>query len=76
MEVAISEGLAFFDFPVAHRHRIRKSNLMERISQEIKRRTGVIRLFPNEAACLRLVSAILIEISKDLETGRIYLDVS
>jgi transposase-like protein len=76
LEVAIPEGLTFFDFPVAHRRRIRTSNLMERISQEVKRRTTVIRLFPNQAACLRLVSAILMEISEDWETGRIYLDVS
>lgn len=49
---------------------------MERLSQEVKRRTSVVRLFPNEASCLRLVSAILMETSEDWETGRIYLNVS
>ena len=45
------------------------------MSQEIKRRTRVIHLFPNAASCLRLVSAILMELSEDWETGRIYLNL-
>ncbi|MBW8012135.1 MAG: hypothetical protein FVQ83_12990 [Chloroflexi bacterium] len=57
-----------------HRRRIRTSNVLERVSQEIKRRTRVIRIFPNEASCLRLVSAVLMEISEDWVTGRIYLN--
>lgn len=73
MEVAIPEGLTVFDFPEAHRRRIRTSNLLERVSQEIKRRTRVVRIFPNQASCLRLVSAVLMEISEDWETGRVYL---
>lgn len=73
MEVAIPEGLTVFDFPEPHRRRIRTSNLLERTSQEIKRRTRVVRIFPNQASCLRLVSAVLMEISEDWETGRIYL---
>jgi transposase-like protein len=73
LEVAIPEGLTVFDFPEPHRRRIRTSNMLERASQEIKRRTRVMRLFPNQASCLRLVSAILMEISEDWETGRIYL---
>ena len=75
MEVAIPEGLTVFGFPEEHRRRIRTSNLLERVSQEIKRRTRVIRLFPNEASCLRLVSAIVMEISDEWETGRIYLNM-
>ncbi len=57
-----------------HRRRIRTSNVLERVSQEIKRRTRVIRIFPNEVSCLRLVSAVLMEISEDWVTGRIYLN--
>jgi len=75
MEVAIPEGLTVFNFPESHRQRIRTSNLLERVSQEIKRRTRVIRIFPNQQSCLRLVSAILMEISEDWETGRIYLTI-
>jgi transposase-like protein len=75
MEAAILEGLTVLDFPESHRRRIRTSNMLERISQEIKRRTRVVRVFPNQSACLRLVSAILMEISEDWETGRIYLNI-
>ena len=50
-----------------------KTNGLERVNQEVKRRTRVARLFPNEASCLRLVSAILMEISEEWETGKAYL---
>ena len=73
METAIPEGLTVYDFPEDHRRRIRTSNVLERVSQEIKRRTRVVRLFPNEDSCLRLVTAVLMEISDEWETGRIYL---
>jgi putative transposase len=75
MEAAIPEGLTVFDFPETHRRRFRTSNMLERVNQEIKRRTRVVRIFPNPSSCLRLVSAILMEISEDWETGRIYLSV-
>lgn len=74
LEVSIPEGLTVFDYPQDHWLKIRTSNLLERVSQEIKRRTRVIRIFPNQAACLRLVSAVLMEISEDWETGIIYLN--
>ena len=74
LETAIPDGLTVFDFPEEHQRRIRTSNILERVSQEIKRRTRVIHLFPNEASCLRLVSAVLMEISENWETGRIYLN--
>ena len=75
MEAAIPEGLTVFGFPESHRRRIRTSNMLERVSQEVKRRTRVVRLFPNQSSCLRLVSAILMEISENWETGRIYLNI-
>lgn len=74
LEVSIPEGLTVFDYPQDHWLKIRTSNLLERVSQEIKRRTRVIRIFPNQASCLRLVSAVLMEISEDWETGIIYLN--
>lgn len=61
----IPEGLTVFAYPKAHRRRIRTSNIVERLSQEIRKRTKVARLFPNEASCLRLVSAVVMEISED-----------
>jgi transposase-like protein len=62
-----------FTFPRSHWRRLRTSNLVERLSQEIKRRTRVAGLFPNEASLLRLVAAVLMEISEEWETEKIYL---
>jgi len=73
MEENIPEGLAVFAFPAAHRRLIRTTNGLERVSREVRRRTRVVGIFPNEAACLRLVSAILMEIDDAWQTGRIYL---
>jgi len=69
----IPDGLTVFALPAAHRRRLRTSNLLERLNKEIKRRTRVATLFPNEAALLRLVSAVLMEISEEWETEKIYL---
>jgi putative transposase len=69
----VPESLTVFDFPAAHRRRMRTSNLLERLNKEIKRRTRVAGLFPNEAALLRLVSAVLMEISEEWETEKVYL---
>lgn len=69
----VPEGLTVFALPAAHRRRLRTSNLLERLNKEIKRRTRVATLFPNEAALLRLVSAVLMEISEEWETEKIYL---
>ena len=68
-ETAIPEGFTVFALPASHRRRLRTTNLVERLNEEIRRRTRVARLFPNEAACLRLVSAILMEISEDWQTA-------
>ena len=75
MEVNIPEGFTVFAFPRAHQRRLRTSNYLERLSQEIKRRTRVVRVFPNEQACLRLISAILMEIGEEWEYGRLYLEM-
>jgi len=73
MEVNIPEGFTVFAFPRAHQRRLRTSNYLERLSQEIKRRTRVVRVFPNEQACQRLISAILMETNDEWEYGSIYL---
>jgi len=69
----IPEGLTVFTFPVAHRRRIRTTNGVERLHREVRRRARVVSIFPNQAACLRLVSAVLNEISEEWLTGRMYL---
>lgn len=73
MEVNIPEGFTIFTFPRVYQRRLRTSNYMERLSQEVKRRTRIVRVFPNEDSCLRLVSAILMEFNEEWEFGRIYL---
>ncbi|MBA3948076.1 MAG: IS256 family transposase [Herpetosiphonaceae bacterium] len=73
MEENVPEGLLVFAFPQAQWRRLRTTNGLERLNQEIRRRTRVARLFPNEASCLRLVTAVVMEISDDWETGNAYL---
>ena len=75
MEVNVPEGFTVFAFPRAHQRRLRTSNYLERLSQEVKRRTRIVRVFPNEDSCLRLVSAILMEFNEEWEFGRIYLRI-
>jgi putative transposase len=75
MESSVPEALTVFAFSPGERRRLRTSNLLERLSREIKRRTRVATLFPNEASLLRLVSAVLMEVSEEWETEKIYLRV-
>jgi putative transposase len=75
LEEHIEECLTCLAFPESHRRRIRTTNGLERLNQEIKRRTRVVRIFPNREACLRLVSALAVEQSEEWLTGRRYLDM-
>jgi len=75
MQDAILEGLTIFNFPDAHRRRLRTSNIAERVNQEIRRRTRVVRIFPNPASCERLVGAIVMEISEQWLSDTVYLNV-
>lgn len=68
-ENALPEGFTVFNLPPTHRRRLRTTNLLERVNEEVKRRTRVARLFPNEASCLRLVTAVLMEIAEDWQTA-------
>jgi putative transposase len=73
MEANVPEGLTVFALPAAHRRKLRTTNMLERLNKEIKRRTRVATLFPNEASLLRLASAVLAETSEEWETGKTYL---
>jgi len=73
IERSIPEGLTVFTLPVGDRRKLRTSNLLEGLNKEIRRRTRVATLFPNETSLLRLVTAVLVEVSDDWETGRVYL---
>ena len=76
IEENIPQGLVVHAFPKTHQKRLRTTNPLERINQELKRRTRVARVFPNEASLLRLVSALLAEISEEWETGKLYLNMA
>ena len=73
MEENLPEGFTVFAFPQKHRRLIRTTNGLERLNREIRRRTRVASLFPNEASCLRLVTAVIMEISEDWQTGKRYI---
>jgi putative transposase len=75
IEEHVEECLSCLAFPESHRRRIRTTNGQERLNQEIKRRSRVVRIFPNRQACLRLVTALCVEQSEEWETGRRYLDM-
>ena len=75
MDENLPQGFAVYALPAAHRCRMRTSNAIERVNQELKRRTRVASLFPNEASLLRLTSALLCEISDEWLTGKIYLNM-
>ena len=76
VEGNIAETLTFYRLPRAHHKHLKSTNMLERLNEEIKRRTRIVRIFPNEAACLRLVRALCSEIHETwLEDSR-YLNMA
>jgi putative transposase len=69
----VPEGLTIFDFPGHQRRNLRTTNLLENLNREIRRRTRVATIFPNENSLLRLVSAVLVDGSDGWETDRVCL---
>ena len=76
LEEDLENCLACYAAPPAHRVRVRTTNGLERFNQELKRRTRVVRIFPNRAALLRLVTALAMEQSEEWVSGRRYLDMA
>lgn len=74
LEANIPDGLTVFLRPPHQRVRLRTTNAVENLNKQVKRRTRLARPFGNEAGALRLVSAVLMEISDDWETGKVYLN--
>jgi len=73
LEENIPEGLTVFAFPASHRRLLRTTNGLERLTREIRRRSRIVGIFPNQMSCLRLSSAVLMEISDEWFTNRVYI---
>jgi transposase-like protein len=75
VEENINETLTFYQLPLSHHKHMKSTNMLERFNEEIKRRTRVVRIFPNEPSCLRLIRALAAETHEDwLEASR-YLNM-
>lgn len=70
LEEAECDALVYLDFPAEHRRRLRTSNVQERASREIKRRSRVVQVFPSAASMIRLVGAVCAEIDEDWSSRR------
>jgi len=75
VEEAIEETWTFYRQPREHHKHLKSTNLLERLNQEIKRRTHVVRIFPNERSCLRLIRALAAEQHEEWLDGPVYLDM-
>jgi putative transposase len=75
VEENIEETLSFYRLPQQHHKNMKSTNMLERLMEEIKRRTLVVRIFPNAAACLRLVRALAVELDETWIEAMQYLNM-
>jgi len=75
-EENIEETLSFYKLPLAHRKHLKSTNMLERLNEELKRRTHVVRIFPNEDSCLRLVRALAAETHEEWMEATRYLNMN
>lgn len=75
VEANIEETLTFYRLPRPHHKNLKSTNLLERLNEEIKRRTLVVRIFPNVASCLRLVRALAVEMHENWIEATRYLNM-
>ena len=75
LEANLDFLLAHMIYPKAHRKRLRTTNALERLHREFARRSQVVQIFPNQAACLRLIAALAMEWSEEWTTGKRYLNM-
>lgn len=76
VEDNIEETLSFYRLPCGHHKHLKSTNMLERLNEEIKRRTQVVRIFPNEESCLRLIRALAVETHENWIEANRYLDMS
>lgn len=75
VEENIEETLTYYRLPLAHHKHLKSTNMLERLNQEIKRRSHVVRIFPNQESCLRLVRALAAETHENWLEGTRYLNM-
>jgi putative transposase len=75
VEENISETLTFYRLPLGHHKHLKSTNMLERLNEEIKRRTRVVRIFPNQESCLRLIRALAVETHEGWLEERRYLNM-
>jgi len=75
VEENIEETLSYYRLPLPHHKHMKSTNMLERLNQEIKRRTHVVRIFPNEESCLRLVRALAVEMHENWLEAMRYLNM-
>ena len=73
LEEGVEDSLAFYTFLMLDARNISSSNMIERLNREIRRRTSVVGIFPNESSCVRLVTTYLMEYAEDWSVSRAYL---
>ena len=73
LEEGLEDSLAFYTFPMLDARKISSSNMIERLNREIRRRTSVVGIFPNESSYVRLVTTYLMEYAEDWSVSRAYL---
>jgi len=76
VEDNIGETLSFYSLPLGHHKHLKSTNMLERLNEEIKRRTRVVRIFPNEQSCLRLIRALAVETHENWIEAHRYLDMN
>ncbi len=74
LQAGLDAALCYLDFPSSHHRLIRSTNGLERLFEEVKRRTRVVRIFPNEASAANLSTAVALRASEDWALRR-YLDM-
>jgi putative transposase len=75
VEENIEETLTYYQLPQQHHKHMKSTNMLERLNQELKRRTHVVRIFPNAESCLRLVRALAVETHENWLEGPRYLNM-